>query len=54
MRPQKIWEPLLGKSKPDDSYIDEPEEIRVHRYYIGEVGFEIMESTTPQAKLPNL
>jgi len=44
---QKVWEPVLGKSKPDDSYIDEPEQIRVHRYYIGEVGVEIMESTTP-------
>jgi methylmalonyl-CoA/ethylmalonyl-CoA epimerase len=44
---QKTWEPLLGKSEPDDSYIDEPEKIRVHRYYIGEVGVEIMESTTP-------
>jgi len=44
---QKIWEPMLGKEKPDDEYIDEPEKIKVARYYLGEVGFELMESTTP-------
>lgn len=43
----KTWEPIMGKSKPDDSYIDEPEKIRVARYWVGEVGFELMESTTP-------
>jgi len=43
----KIWEPLLGKNKPDDAYLDEPEKIRVARYWVGEVGFELMESTTP-------
>lgn len=43
----KIWEPLLGKNKPDDAYVDEPEKIRVARYWVGEVGFELMESTTP-------
>jgi methylmalonyl-CoA/ethylmalonyl-CoA epimerase len=42
-----IWEPLLGKDKPDDEYVDELEKIRVARYWIGEVGFELMESTTP-------
>jgi methylmalonyl-CoA/ethylmalonyl-CoA epimerase len=36
----------LGKDKPDDAYVDEPEKIRVARYWIGEVGFELMESTT--------
>ncbi len=41
------WEPLLGKNKPDDEYVDELEKIRVARYWIGEVGFELMESTTP-------
>ena len=25
---RKIWEPILGKSKPDDPYVDEPEKIR--------------------------
>ena len=44
---RKIWEPVLGKSKPDDEYIDEPEKIKVARYWVGEVGFELMESTTP-------
>ena len=44
---RKIWEPILGKSEPDDPYIDEPEKIRVARYWVGEVGFELMESTSP-------
>ena len=44
---REIWEPLLGKSKPDDEYIDEPEKIKVARYWVGEAGFELMESTTP-------
>jgi methylmalonyl-CoA/ethylmalonyl-CoA epimerase len=44
---RKIWEPLLGKTGPDDAYIDEPEKINVARYWIGEIGFELMESTTP-------
>jgi len=43
---RKIWEPILGKSEPDDAYIDEPEKIRVARYWLGGVGFELMESTT--------
>jgi methylmalonyl-CoA/ethylmalonyl-CoA epimerase len=44
---RKTWEPLLGKAGPDDPYVDEPEQIRVARYWVGEVGFELMESTTP-------
>ena len=44
---RKIWEPILGKDGPDDAYVDEPEKIRVARYRLGEVGFELMESTTP-------
>jgi methylmalonyl-CoA/ethylmalonyl-CoA epimerase len=44
---RKVWEPVFGKTKPDDEYVDEPEKIRVARYWIGEVGFELMESTTP-------
>ena len=44
---RKIWEPVLGKSGPDDAYIDEPEKINVARYWVGELGFELMESTTP-------
>lgn len=45
---RKIWEAILGKSEPDDTYVDELEKIRVARYLLGEVGFELMESTTPQ------
>ena len=44
---RKIWEPILGKPKPDDTYVDELEKIRVARYLLGEIGFELMESTTP-------
>jgi methylmalonyl-CoA/ethylmalonyl-CoA epimerase len=43
---RRIWEPLLGKTTPDDRYVDDAEEIRVARYWIGEVGVELMESTT--------
>lgn len=44
---RRIWEPILGKDKPDDAYVDEPEKIRVARYWVGGVGFELMESLTP-------
>lgn len=44
---RKVWEPMLGKSAPDDAYIDKPEKIKVARYWLGEVGFELMESTSP-------
>lgn len=44
---RKIWEPVLGKSEPDDAYLDEPEQIRVARYWLDGVGFELMASTTP-------
>jgi len=44
---RQIWEPVLGKIKPDDEYIDEPEKIKVARYWVGQVGFELMESTAP-------
>jgi len=42
---KKVWEPMLGKSGPDDAYVDELEKIKVARYLVGEVGFELMEST---------
>ena len=35
---RKIWEPVLGKSKPDDEYIDEPEKIKVARYWLAKWG----------------
>lgn len=44
---RKIWEPILGKDQPDDAYVDEPEKIKVARYWLGGVGFELMESLTP-------
>lgn len=44
---RKIWEPVLGKAEPDDPYVDEPEQIRVARYWLAGVGFELMESTSP-------
>jgi methylmalonyl-CoA/ethylmalonyl-CoA epimerase len=47
----KVWEPLLGKTSPDEVYVDEPEKIRVARYWVGEVGFELMESTTPDGEV---
>jgi methylmalonyl-CoA/ethylmalonyl-CoA epimerase len=43
----KVWEILLGKDKPDETYVDESEKIRVARYWLSEVAFELMESTTP-------
>lgn len=43
---RKIWEPVLGKSGPDDAYVDEAEKIKVARYWLGDVGFELMESTS--------
>ena len=43
---RKIWEPILGKTEPDDAYVDESEKIRVARYWLGGVGFELMESTS--------
>lgn len=48
---RKTWEPFLGKSGPDDAYVDEAEKIRVARYWVGEVGFELMESTTPDGEV---
>lgn len=44
---RRVWEPILGKAEPDDPYIDEPEHIRVARYWLAGVGFELMASTSP-------
>lgn len=44
---RKIWEPVLGREAPDEEYRDEPEQIRVARYLLDGVGFELMESTSP-------
>jgi len=48
---RKIWEPILGKPEPDDPYVDELEKIRVARYWLGEVGFELIESTSPDGEV---
>ncbi len=48
---RKVWEPIFGKSGPDDEYIDESEKIKVARYWVGEIGFELMESTTPDGEV---
>ncbi len=48
---RKVWEPVLGKSGPDDEYIDESEKIKVARYWLGEVGFELMESTSADGEV---
>jgi methylmalonyl-CoA/ethylmalonyl-CoA epimerase len=48
---KKTWEPMLGKSHPDDSYVDESEKIKVARYWIGEVGLELMQSTTADGEV---
>lgn len=41
----KRWGPFLGKTKPDLEYTHDEEAIKVARYYVGEVGFELMCST---------
>ena len=48
---RKVWEPVLGKQGPDDECVDEPEKIRVARYWVGEVGFELMESTADDGEV---
>ncbi len=48
---RKTWEPVLGKLEPDEIYEDSNEQIRVARYYIGEVGIELMESTTDDGEV---
>jgi methylmalonyl-CoA/ethylmalonyl-CoA epimerase len=48
---RKLWEPILGKTTPDMVYEDEREKIRVARYWVGEVGFELMESTSPDGEV---
>lgn len=48
---RRIWEPVLGRSAPDDTYVDEAERIRVARYWLGGVGFELMESLSPDGEV---
>lgn len=44
---KKIWGPVLGKPEPDVTYIDESEKIKVARYRLNDIGFELMESLSP-------
>ncbi len=46
-----VWEPLFGKTEPDVEYVDPLEKIKVARYYLGDVGFELMESTSPDGEV---
>ncbi len=48
---KKVWQPILGKDQPDDAYVDEAEKIRVARYWVGGVGFELMESLAPDGEV---
>ena len=48
---KKIWGPVLGKTEPDIEYIDKSEKIKVARYWLGDVGFELMESTAPDGEV---
>lgn len=48
---QKVWGPVLGKEKPDDAYTDDLEKIKVYRYWVGGIGFELMESTSPDGEV---
>ena len=49
----KRWAHFLGKDKPDLEYTHEPEAIQVARYYVGEVGFELMCSTREGSDIDN-
>lgn len=48
---RKTWEPILGKARPDQEYVHQGEKIRVARYWLGEVGLELMESTSPDGEV---
>jgi methylmalonyl-CoA/ethylmalonyl-CoA epimerase len=48
---RKIWEPVMGKTGPDDAYVDDIARINVARYWLGDVGFELMEPTTPDSEV---
>ena len=48
---RKVWEPVMGKQKPDDAYVDDIARINVARYWLGDVGFELMEPTGPDSEV---
>lgn len=47
---EEYFKDLFGLT-PDDHYTDEGEKISVVRYYIGEVGLELMSSTSPDGEV---
>jgi len=47
------WGRLFGKEKPDLEYTHDDEAIRVARYYVGEVGYELMCSTKDGSDVDN-
>ncbi|MCK5916436.1 MAG: VOC family protein [Deltaproteobacteria bacterium] len=47
---RKTYEDVLGLEL-DCEYIAESEKIKVARYYVGEVGLELMESTSPDGEV---
>jgi len=47
------WGRLFGKDKPDLEYTHDEEDIKVARYYVGEVGYELMCSTREGSDVDN-
>lgn len=50
-RAMAAWQPVLGRSAPDERYLDRAERIRVARYRLGGVGLELMEATSPASEV---
>lgn len=50
---KKQWEPVLGKTAPDETYVDEIAKVSVARYMIGQTGIELMEDTTGDGNTAN-
>ena len=48
---RRTWAPLLGRGEPDEVYNDEAEHIRVARYVLDGVAFELMESTSDEGEV---
>lgn len=47
------WGRLFGREKPDLEYTHDEEAIQVARYYVGEVGYELMCSTRDGSDVDN-
>ena len=50
---KKKWELVLGKSAPDETYVDEVAKVKVARYMVGQTGIELMEDTTGDGNTAN-